>query len=524
MIPLRQGLATAAVLAALGSAVACENGVFAPRAPARHTASLSIATELTGGSASAFDKVTAIHVTLASEPLVFEQAPVGGPSPGAHAAAAATNAATLDTTVTFKSGDEVHIKLPVEMSGSTETAAVTIVLLAGGSMVFNGSASVTLKPGENTVVTVPLSPWPGAVTTVGVPSFTAIGDTIYGRGAVLFSTGDTIRGAAPGWISLSPTIVAIPRDSLLVALAEGTGQVRLFYGPLSQTVTVLVNAQVASVAVSPRNPTVQLSTGVQQFVAVARDRRGNALVRTPNWTSSSTRVATVDSRGTVTLLSAGSTWIGAAVGTVRDSTLLTVLGVPAAPSNVSLTGASSQQVYISWNDNSTDESEFRIERCQGAGCTGFTQVFTNTPPDPRTTGVINSYDAPLTTLAVYSYRVRACNTYGCSAYSGTASGTTLPAETTLPVAPTNVVANAPSSTRVEIYWTHPGTNVVGFSVEWGTPLVSATFTEVARLVNTGARGVYVVASPYTYYQFRIRAFNAAGYSNYSGIVSVTTPP
>src|SRR5678809_246772 len=47
---------------------------------------------------------------------------------------------------------------------------------------------------------------------------------------------------------------------------------------------------------------------------------------------------------------------------------------PAAPSGLTATPISSTQVDLSWTDNSTTEDGFRIERCQGTGCTTFTEV------------------------------------------------------------------------------------------------------------------------------------------------------
>ena len=75
---------------------------------------------------------------------------------------------------------------------------------------------------------------------------------------------------------------------------------------------------------------------------------------------------------------------------------------PAAPSN--LTGsAASKQVRLTWRDNASNETGFRIERCTGTGCAGFAVVgtagvnattFTNTGLSKNTT---------------YGYRVLALN-------------------------------------------------------------------------------------------------------------------
>ena len=50
--------------------------------------------------------------------------------------------------------------------------------------------------------------------------------------------------------------------------------------------------------------------------------------------------------------------------------------VPLAPSGLTATAVSSSQIDLAWTDNSSNESQFKIERCQGAGCTGFAQIAT----------------------------------------------------------------------------------------------------------------------------------------------------
>jgi fibronectin type III domain protein len=73
---------------------------------------------------------------------------------------------------------------------------------------------------------------------------------------------------------------------------------------------------------------------------------------------------------------------------------------------------------LSWQDNSGNETSFRIERCQNAGCTSFAQVATTGP----NTG--SFVDTGLARKTTYVYRVRAANANGSSAYSNTATAKT----------------------------------------------------------------------------------------------------
>jgi chitodextrinase len=89
-----------------------------------------------------------------------------------------------------------------------------------------------------------------------------------------------------------------------------------------------------------------------------------------------------------------------------------------APTNLTATAASKSQINLSWADNSTNESSFKIERCQGAGCTNFAQIAT---APANATSYSNTGLSPNTT---YRYQVRASNSAGDSDYSNIAQATT----------------------------------------------------------------------------------------------------
>ncbi|MFN8503844.1 fibronectin type III domain-containing protein [Kouleothrix sp.] len=94
---------------------------------------------------------------------------------------------------------------------------------------------------------------------------------------------------------------------------------------------------------------------------------------------------------------------------------------PAAPSGLGASAASSSQVSLSWSDNASDETGFKIERCSGVGCSSFAQVGT------AGANATSYSDTGLVASTSYTYRVRATNGGGDSAYSNTASATTLAA-------------------------------------------------------------------------------------------------
>ena len=91
---------------------------------------------------------------------------------------------------------------------------------------------------------------------------------------------------------------------------------------------------------------------------------------------------------------------------------------PAAPSGLVATAVSRNQIRLTWQDNADNETSFRIERCQGAGCTTFTEIGT---VGAGTTTLVDGGRSRNTT---YTYRVRASNAAGSSPYSNTATAKT----------------------------------------------------------------------------------------------------
>ena len=90
---------------------------------------------------------------------------------------------------------------------------------------------------------------------------------------------------------------------------------------------------------------------------------------------------------------------------------------PLAPSSLAASAVSSSQIDLSWVDNASDETNFEVER----SLDGVNFALVPPPLDANTTSYSDSGLAASTT---YSYRVRATNANGASAYSNTASATT----------------------------------------------------------------------------------------------------
>jgi Rieske Fe-S protein len=90
---------------------------------------------------------------------------------------------------------------------------------------------------------------------------------------------------------------------------------------------------------------------------------------------------------------------------------------PAAPSALTATATGSSTVHLTWTDRSNNETEFRVERKEGSGGS-WSQIGT------KGSNSTSYDDTGLSPLTGYFYRVRACNSVGCSAFSDDASATT----------------------------------------------------------------------------------------------------
>lgn len=188
---------------------------------------------------------------------------------------------------------------------------------------------------------------------------------------------------------------------------------------------------------------------------------------------------------------------------------------PAAPSNLTATAVSATQIGLTWTDNASNETGFRLEQCAGGACTNFTEVLVIAAN--ATSVTVNGLSASTT----YRYRLRAYNGEGTSAYSNIASATTQAAAST-PAAPTNLTATAVSASEIDLAWTDNSSDELGFSVEQCVGTACTNFTVLGSVGANSTTAQIVSLSAGTTYRYRVRAYNANGNSAYSNIASATT--
>jgi Chitobiase/beta-hexosaminidase C-terminal domain/Fibronectin type III domain len=191
--------------------------------------------------------------------------------------------------------------------------------------------------------------------------------------------------------------------------------------------------------------------------------------------------------------------------------------MPSAPGSLAAVANGATGINLTWvaaTETGGTIAAYLIERCQGTGCTAFTQVGTSSTPAFSNSGLNGGTS--------YTYRVRAKDAAGATgAYSGSASATTA---TAVPGAPTNLSAAVPGSTQINLSWgaaTEAGGTVAQYLIERCQGSGCSTFAQVGTATaltfsDTGLAGA-------TNYSYRVRAKDAAGSTGpYSNVASATT--
>ena len=197
------------------------------------------------------------------------------------------------------------------------------------------------------------------------------------------------------------------------------------------------------------------------------------------------------------------------------STKTALAGTPKAPTNLSASSISANEIKLLWTDNSTDEKNFKIYRKAGSGswpllATKGANIVSHT--DSTATGN--------TTTTTYSYYIQACNSVGCSPNTNVA---------VVPYGPISLLTT-PAVKQINLKWTDKSSNETGFEIyrksgacssvnPWG--VISKTAANSTSYSNTGL-------STGTTYSYEVRAYSrslaqpyANGYSLFSNCSTAT---
>jgi uncharacterized protein YjdB len=153
------------------------------------------------------------------------------------------------------------------------------------------------------------------------------------------ATGAALPDRTVTWQSSNPLVASIDGNGMIAAVAPGTDVITATSeGVAAQgtlTVMPVPAIPVATVSVTPASPSLQVGATVQ-LTAVTRDANGNVLAgRAIGWTSTNTGIASVNSSGLVSAVSAGTANVIASSEGRTATTTVTVTAVPVASVSVS---------------------------------------------------------------------------------------------------------------------------------------------------------------------------------------------
>ena len=285
----------------------------------------------------------------------------------------AVTGVTLDkTSLSLAEGESATLKATVAPDNATNktvtwtsgnTAVATVDASGKVTAVKAGSATITAKAGDKTAsCTVTVTAQVIAVTSVTLDK-TSLSLT-EGDSATLTATVNPSDATDKtiSWSSSNPAVAAVDNSGNVTAVKEGSATITAKAGDKSATCPVTVAKKVIAVeSVTLDKTTLGLVIG-DDYPLHATVNPSDATDQTVTWSSSETRIATVDASGKVTAVSVGSATITAKAGDKSATCSVTVNPMPV--STVTLdkttleltTGESATLTATVGPDNATDKT------------------------------------------------------------------------------------------------------------------------------------------------------------------------
>ena len=311
--------------------------------------------------------------------------------------------------------------------------------------------------------------------------------------SALASAKFTVTGGTPA--------IAVSTTGIAVSCEEGTDAPNATFQVWNSGLGTLLYKTVEATSTFSISPTTGSSTG-----------SGNKKTHTIAFTTSGLAVGTHNK--TISVQDNGS---GASNGPITISVQITVTSAPqppAAPGSMAASALSSSEIRVGWQDNSGNESGFKLDR-RVSGASTWARVAT---PGANVTTYTDSGLADGTT---FYYKVKEYNGDGDSGYSNTDDATT-PVELQPPAAPGNPSATALSTSAIRFTWTDNSNDEESFKIrrsldgsDWYTLSSITVSANTTSYTDTGLAAD-------TKYWFKVRAANAAGDSAYTAAASATT--
>jgi uncharacterized repeat protein (TIGR03803 family) len=339
----------------------------------------------------------------------------------------------ITTLATFDGGNGIAPEAGLILDGSGNLYGTTA---SGLGTVFEVNR---FAAGQPPLVVNPASAG-SSVVSAAATSLRVLGNDYYGDTSLTYT-----------WAVASvPAGAATPTLTFAAGVSNGTNAARTaaanFYaaGPYTFQVTitdpaglstvssasVTVVQSPSSIGISPANPTLAVKSR-QQFQATVLDQFGQPMATQPTaytWSIVS-GVGSISSSGVYSSGKAGSATVQVTAnadfysgfsGTISGTTTVTVIALPAAPSNLTASAtlvAGVPQVQLHWTDHSTNQTGVMVQRSSDGGATWTTITVVSG-------GASTWTDSTVSLDAAYEYRVVAYDALGDSPFSNVVKVTT----------------------------------------------------------------------------------------------------
>jgi hypothetical protein len=185
-------------------------------------------------------------------------------------------------------------------------------------------------------------------------------------------------------------------------------------------------------------------------------------------------------------------------------------GPPEVPTNLRATAVNDARVDLVWNDPSSRETGFEVERSVNGGAYSLL-----TSPAAN---AVSATDSGVVAETTYSYRIRSVGSGGSSSWSNVATVTTPPPTVT------GLTATLVTATSARLDWTNVATTATSIEVERGLGNPGASFVLRGSTAATSTTYLDTGAAPESTLAYRVRVVGPGGRSRYSAEAYVTTPP
>ena len=234
----------------------------------------------------------------------------------------------LASGVTWSSSTSSTATIDAFGLASTAGAGQTTLTATVGS--FSDTTTLTVVPAN--LISISVSPNPSTLAVGTTQPFTAVGT---------FDDGSTQLLTSVTWASSQPGVATVDTATgVAAAIGAGTSNVTATSGSVSGSAQLTVTAAtLISLTVTPVNAATAPGT-TKQFTATGTfsDSSTQDVTASALWSSSNPSAATVSNTGLASGLVNGTTIITAAIGSVSDSTTLTIstahlVSITVSPSN-----------------------------------------------------------------------------------------------------------------------------------------------------------------------------------------------